>query len=114
MNIATASFEDIVARGRRLAEQETKPLDTAETFRLAAEFANHHDDDCETQSLIFALIDAITPHLDREKTADWWSDLCGALAREQEARSSGPRAGEEDIDWDVLIEESSKILAGQR
>lgn len=114
MNTATASFADIVARGRRLAEQNPTPLDMLDTFRLFAEYANDHEDECEIQDLMLTLVNLITPRLDRAKTANWWADLRHALAREQEAKTSGPRAGEEDIDWDALIEEASKTLAGQR
>jgi hypothetical protein len=114
MNIATASFADIVAHSRRLAEQDPKPLTAPGMFRLAAEWANQYDDDTFEQRIALMLIDAVTPHLDSGTTADWWSDLRHAIEREEEAKASGPRMDEEDIDWDERVDEALRVLAGQR
>lgn len=48
-----------------------------------------------------------------EDFAFWWAELLWLLARRTEAQESGPRAGEQLIDWDIRIHEAETRLAGR-
>lgn len=48
-----------------------------------------------------------------EDFAFWWAELLWLLARRAEAQESGPRAGEQLIDWDIRIHEAETRLTGR-
>lgn len=90
-----------------------QPIEPA-TFALLAEYANQHVDDRERQPLIFAIVDAISPHLDTGTTAHWWNELLHCLDRAEASATSGPAWDEVGVDWDARATEAAQMLAGLR